>query len=135
MRESRESAGEPWWRRRYASVLRTAIRWRWGVAAAYVAAAAALLFVLLPLMRLEIFPSTDTGQIQLRLRAPTGTRIERTELVTLRALDLIRDEVGPENVEIESDFVGVQPPNYPVNTIFLFTSGPHEAVMLLALKP
>src|SRR5207244_9619806 len=34
-----------------------------------------------------------------------------------------------------TDFVGVQPPNYPVNTIFLFTSGPHEAVMLVALKP
>jgi multidrug efflux pump subunit AcrB len=135
MRENRESTGEPWWRRRYASVLRGVIRWRWGVAAAYVAMAAILMLVLLPRMHLEIFPATDAGQIQLRLRAPTGTRIERTEVMTLRALDLIRDEVGPQNVEIESDFVGVQPPNYPVNTIFLFTSGPHEAVMLVALKP
>jgi multidrug efflux pump subunit AcrB len=50
-------------------------------------------------------------------------------------LDIIRNEVGPENVEIESDFVGVQPASYPVNTIFLFTSGPQEAVMLVALKP
>jgi len=103
--------------------------------AAYAGTAAVLLLILLPLMHLEIFPATDTGQIQMRLRAPTGTRIERTEVMTLRALDFIRDEVGPENVEIETDFVGVQPPNYPVNTIFLFTSGPHEAVMLVALKP
>jgi len=86
-------------------------------------------------MHLEIFPSTDTGQFQLRLRAPTGTRIERTEVLTLKALDIIKREVGPQNVAIETDFVGVQPPNYPVNTIFLFTSGPQEAVMLVALKP
>src|SRR5205814_4173282 len=86
-------------------------------------------------MHLEIFPSTDSGQFQVRLRAPTGTRIERTEVITLKALGIVRDEVGPENVDIETDFVGVQPPNYPVNTIFLFTSGPHEAVMLVALKP
>ena len=55
--------------------------------------------------------------------------------MTLKALDIIKHEVGPGNIAIESDFVGVQPPNYPINTIFLFTSGPHEAVMLVALKP
>src|SRR5215471_16779296 len=135
MREARNTAREPWWRRRYAAFLRIAIRWRWGVALAYAGAAAVLLMVLLPLMHLEIFPSTESGQFQVRLRAPTGTRIERTEVMTLKALDIIRNEVGPENVEIESDFVGVQPPNYPINTIYLFTSGPHEAVMLVALKP
>src|SRR4051812_1337689 len=135
MREAKESAREPWWRRRYAAFLKIAIRWRWGVVAAYAGAAAILMVVLMPLMHLEIFPSTDSGQFQLRLRAPTGTRIERTEVMTLKALDIIRNEVGPENVEIESDFVGVQPPNYPINTIYLFTSGPHEAVMLVALKP
>src|SRR5882724_3521975 len=135
MREAKESSKEPWWRKRYAAFLRIAIRWRWGVAVAYAGAAAVLLIVLMPLMHLEIFPSTDSGQFQLRLRAPTGTRIERTEVMTLKALDIIRNEVGPENVEIESDFVGVQPPSYPVNTIFLWTSGPHEAVMLVALKP
>ena len=94
-----------------------------------------MIALLLPGMHLEIFPSTDTGQFQLRLRAPAGTRIERTEVMTLKALDIIRNEVGPQNVAIETDFVGVQPPNYPVNTIFLFTSGPQESVMLVALKP
>src|SRR6266849_5655720 len=56
------------------------------------------------------------------------------ELNELKALDIIKDEVGPENVEISSAFIGVQPAQYPVNTIYLFTSGPHEAVMLVALK-
>jgi multidrug efflux pump subunit AcrB len=135
MREGKQSGKTPRWREWYASILKGAIRWRWGVAGAYVIAAAGLLPLMIPLMHLEIFPSTDAGQFQLRLRAPTGTRIERTEVITLKALDIIRHEVGPEKVAIESDFVGVQPPSYPINTIFLFTSGPQEAVMLVALKP
>ena len=36
---------------------------------------------------------------------------------------------------ITSDFVGVQPTSYPVNLIHLFTSGPGEAVIQVALKP
>jgi multidrug efflux pump subunit AcrB len=123
------------WQERYLSLLRGALRFRWVVLGGYVAVAAVLLLALVPAMHLEIFPETDAGQIQLRLRAPTGTRIERTELIALKALDIIKKEVGPDNVLIESDFVGVQPPNYPVNTIYLFTSGPQESVMLVGLKP
>ena len=135
MRETSRATSGSRWRDRYGTFLGRAIRWRWGIAGAYAIGAAVILFLLLPQMHLEIFPSTDTGQFQLRLRAPTGTRIERTEVLTLKALDIIKREVGPQNVAIETDFVGVQPPNYPVNTIFLFTSGPQEAVMLVALKP
>ena len=53
----------------------------------------------------------------------------------LRALDVIRREIGPDNVEITSDFVGVVPSSYPVNLIHLFTSGPQEAIIQVALKP
>jgi multidrug efflux pump subunit AcrB len=135
MREAKGSAKPPRWREWYGSILKGTIQWRWGVAGLYAIAAGALLFFVIPLMHTEIFPTTDADQFQLRLRAPTGTRIERTEVMTLKALDIIKQEVGPDNVVIESDFVGVQPPSYPINTIFLFTSGPHEAVMLVALKP
>ncbi len=83
----------------------------------------------------EIFPHADSGQIQVRLRAPTGTRIERTERMALSLLDAIAKEVGPENVSATLGFVGAQPPSYPVNTIYLWTSGPHEAVLLVSLKP
>ena len=135
MHEAAASRRQPRWRDWYASALRHSIRWRWAAVGGYAVVAVAILMLFIPHLHMEIFPETDTGQFQLRLRAPAGTRIERTEILTLKALDIIKQEVGPENVEIESDFVGVQPPNYPVNTIFLFTSGPHEAVMLVALKP
>ncbi|MGH9658499.1 MAG: efflux RND transporter permease subunit, partial [Bryobacteraceae bacterium] len=53
----------------------------------------------------------------------------------LQALEVIRQEAGADHVQITTGFIGVQPPAYPVNTIYLFTSGPHEAVLTVALKP
>ena len=73
--------------------------------------------------------------MRIRLRAPAGTRIEETERIVLRALDVIRREAGADNVEITSDFVGVVPSSYPVDLIHLFTSGPQEAIIQVALKP
>src|SRR5882724_5602926 len=72
--KQQEEKKRPWYER-YASVLRGALRFRWIVVGGYAALAALLIFILLPRMHLEIFPSSDTGQLQLRLRAPTGTRI------------------------------------------------------------
>jgi len=82
----------------------------------------------------EIFPIVDTGQFQLHLRAPAGTNIDRTEQIALQTLDAIKREVGPENVEISLGFVGTQPPNYPINTIYLWSSGPEDAVLQVQLK-
>jgi multidrug efflux pump subunit AcrB len=112
-------------------VLRIRLLW----VAGYAIAAAVLLGVLFPLIGTEIFPEVDSGQFQIRLRAPTGTRIERTELVALKALDIIKEEVGADNVRITTGFIGVQGSAYPVNTIYLWTSGPHEAVLKVALTP
>ena len=134
MRQSRGESEQGALRRAYAATLRRLLRFRWVVAAGYAAGAALLLFLLLPRLSLEIFPAADSGEFQLRLRAPTGTRIERTELMALQALDLIKQEVGPANVRISTDFVGVQPASYPINTIYLFTSGPQEAVLKVALE-
>jgi multidrug efflux pump subunit AcrB len=82
----------------------------------------------------EIFPVVDTGQFQLHLRAPAGTRIERTEKIALQTLDAIKREVGPDNVDISLGFVGTQPPNYPINSIYLWSSGSEEAVLQVQLK-
>src|SRR6202011_1993024 len=64
-----------------------------------------------------------------------GTRIERTEQIALQTLDAIKREVGADNVEISLGFVGTQPPNYPINSIYLWSSGSEEAVMQVQLKP
>src|SRR5581483_7261691 len=70
-----------------------------------------------------------------RLRAPAGTRIEETERIVLRALNIIQQDAGKHNVEISSDFMGIVPSSYPVDLIHLFTSGPQEAIIQLAVRP
>jgi len=77
----------------------------------------------------EIFPSVDTGQLQIRLRMPAGTRIERTEDATKQVLSIIDSLAGKGKVSISSAFVGLQPPTYAINPIYLFTSGPQESVI------
>jgi multidrug efflux pump subunit AcrB len=122
----------------YAWTLRRVIPLRWLLVAAYAAVAAGLVLWWVaghPGLGTEIFPAVDAGQFQLRLRAPTGTRIERTEELTLQALEGIKEAVGPENVAITISYVGVVSPNYPINNVYLWTSGPEEAVLRIALKP
>jgi multidrug efflux pump subunit AcrB len=83
---------------------------------------------------LEIFPAVDEGQFQLRLRAPDGTSIDRTEAIALSTLDLIKKEVGSDQVDVTVGLVGTASYNYPINSIYLWTSGPQEAVLRVALK-
>jgi multidrug efflux pump subunit AcrB len=120
--------------RSYSRYLGVILRFRWPLVLGYLAGAAVLLVILLPHMGTEIFPDLDAAILRMRLRAPAGTRVEETERQVLRALDAIDREIGPENIAITSDFVGVVPSSYPVNLIHLFTSGSHEAVIQIALK-
>ena len=120
--------------KRYQSALQRLWRLRWPVMIAYLVIAAAGILLIGRNLGTDIFPNVDTGLFQLRLRAPTGTRVERTEVIALKALDAIRAEAGADNVAITLGFVGIQPPSYPVNTINLWTSGSHEAVLTVALK-
>jgi len=70
----------------------------------------------------------------LRFRAPVGTRVEATERLSLDVLRSIAKAAGPGNVAITLGYVGAPPPNYPINTIYLWTSGQHEAVLRVAFN-
>jgi multidrug efflux pump subunit AcrB len=119
----------------YESYLRGVLRFRWPLGIVYFVTAFALLYFLLPRMGTELFPDTDASLYRIRLRAPAGTRVEESERMVLHALDAIGREAGPDNVAITSDFVGVVPSSYPVDLIHLFTSGPQDAIIQVALKP
>jgi multidrug efflux pump subunit AcrB len=135
MKEAPSGEERGWLRSFYSRYLRVVLRFRWPLVLVYLAASFALIYVLAPRMGTEIFPDANAPLLRLRLRAPTGTRIEETERMVLKALDIIRRDAGENNVEITSDFVGVVPSSYPVDLIHLFTSGPQEAVIQVALKP
>jgi multidrug efflux pump subunit AcrB len=101
----------------------------------YGVVAALVLLLIGPRLAREIFPSAASSQFRLRFDAPDGTRVPVTEEMTRRVLDVINREAGPGNVDLTLGYVGVQGSSYPINTVFLWTSGPHEAILNIALKP
>jgi multidrug efflux pump subunit AcrB len=121
--------------KRYATGLERTVRLRWLVAGGYLVAVALVLLFIGRQLGTEIFPRVDVGQLQVRLRAPPGTRVESTEAISFEALDIIKNEVGPTNVEITLGFVGVHAPSYPINLIYLWNGGSEEGVVQAQLKP
>jgi multidrug efflux pump subunit AcrB len=120
--------------RAYARTVEGAVRVPWLTVAGYAAATVLAIELVGGRLGTEIFPTVDTGQLQVRLRAPTGTRVDGTEQVALQALDIIKDEVGPENVRITLGFLGVHAPNYPINLIYLWNGGSEEGVLQVQLN-
>jgi multidrug efflux pump subunit AcrB len=118
----------------YRRYLEIVLRFRWPLVVGYLVVSLGVLYIFIPRTGTEIFPDANAALIRLRLRLPTGTRIEETERSVLKALAVINRDAGSGNVEISSDFMGVQPPSYPVNLIHLFTSGPGEAIIQVSLK-
>jgi multidrug efflux pump subunit AcrB len=108
---------------------------RWLAVPAYLAASCLGVWLLGRGLGTDIFPQVESGQFQLRIKAPPGTRIEQTEEIAKKALDLIGKQAGPDNVAISLGYLGVVPSSYPINSVYLWTGGPEEFIMRVALKP
>ncbi|MBL9114458.1 MAG: efflux RND transporter permease subunit [Verrucomicrobiaceae bacterium] len=116
---------------RIGPIFRATVATRYLLVPAYLAGALFSITLFLPRIGTEIFPQVDAGQLQLRLRAPTATRLETTEQITQRVLSIIGEEAP---VAISMGLIGVHAPNYPVNLIHQWNSGPEEAVLQIQLK-
>ncbi|HEX4066991.1 MAG TPA: efflux RND transporter permease subunit [Acidobacteriaceae bacterium] len=79
-----------------------------------------VVFALIPWLGQDFFPSTDSGQFILHVRAPTGTRIEDTARLCDLVEDAIRREIPPQDLNNILDNIGL--PYSGMNTMHL-TSG------------
>ncbi|WP_142684695.1 efflux RND transporter permease subunit [Chitinophaga polysaccharea] len=82
----------------------------------------------------DILPKLNNGQFQLRLKEPTGTRIERTEAMLVKSTQILKEIVGAKNIDITSSFIGTHPSSYSTNPIYLFMATPSEAVLQVNMK-
>jgi multidrug efflux pump subunit AcrB len=83
----------------------------------------------------DLMPKLNhSRQFQLRVICPEGMRIERTEDRVKKIIHVIEDIVGKENVAITSAFVGNTPSSYGTNALYIFNSGPHEAILQVDLS-
>lgn len=107
---------------------------RWLLVPSYLIGSSAIVWFVGNRLGMEIFPKVDAGIFQVRMKAPVGTRIEKTEAIAQEALRFIGREVGPENIAITLGYVGVVAPSYPINCVYLWMGGPDEAVLRVKLK-
>ena len=80
----------------------------------------------------DLLPKTNTGQLQLRIREPDGTRLEVTERVTQGVLNIIDSTVN-DHIAISSAYVGLVPSNFGSSNLYIFNSGTHESVIQVNL--
>jgi multidrug efflux pump subunit AcrB len=89
---------------------------------------------LFPLIGRDFFPSVDSGQLRLHVRARPGTRIEETERVFGRVTDLIRTDIPADEVDTVIDNIGI--PYSGVNLSLSDGSlmSPSDGEILVSLK-
>ncbi|MDP9076853.1 MAG: efflux RND transporter permease subunit, partial [Bacteroidota bacterium] len=99
----------------------------------YVIGAFGLAFLLFNVIGRDVLPKVNSGSFQVRLRGADGTRLERTEESTIKALKVLQNLVGKNNIEITSTVVGTHPSSFSTNPIYMFMAGPQESVMQVSL--
>ncbi len=122
-------------RRRFQAILERAMEFPKLLLGAYAIVAVLIIMLVGPRLAEEIFPSSASTQFRLRIDAPDGTRVAVTEAMTQKVLAAITREAGASNLDLTLGYVGTQPSSYPINSVFLWTSGPQQAIINVGLKP
>jgi CzcA family heavy metal efflux pump len=119
---------------RYRRLLETCIQ-RKGIFAAIFLSVCVVSLALIPLIGEDFFPSVDSGQFRVHLRAPTGTRIEDTAALCARVESTIRDSIAPGEFDSIIDIIGT--PYSSINLSYSTSSpvGPADGDILVSLKP
>ncbi|MEH2223459.1 efflux RND transporter permease subunit [Nostoc sp.] len=120
-------------RQNYRNTLAKALNHR-GVVFAMFGAFWVSALVLLPFVGQDFFPQVDAGQFRLHVRAPAGTRLEKTEQIFTQVENEIRQVIPEEELEIILDNIGL--PVGGVNLAFSDTAtiGPGDGEILVGLK-
>ncbi len=121
-------------RSEYLRLLAWALRHTRVFVAGFLALIIASLLVLWPWLGSDFFPSVDTGQIKLHLRAHTGTRVEETARIAYDVEQAIREVIPADELSTVVQNVGL-----PVSGINLSYSnsapiGSGDADILISLK-
>ena len=86
----------------------------------------------IPFIGRDFFPSVDAGQFRMHVRAPSGTRIEETEVIFEKIENIIRETIPKEEMGTILDNIGLSGGNvaYSDNS----SIGPFEGEINVSLK-
>jgi multidrug efflux pump subunit AcrB len=89
---------------------------------------------LFPQLGRDFFPQVDAGQMRLHVRAPPGTRIEKTQEYFAAVESRIRQVVGTEQIDVMLDNIGLPYSGINIALSDSATVGPMDGEILISLK-
>ena len=90
--------------------------------------------LLFPALGRDFFPEVDAGQMRLHVRAPPGTRLERTQEYFADVEAAIRRIVGNDQIEVVLDNIGLPYSGINIALSDSATVGPMDGEILISLK-
>ncbi|RBP15492.1 multidrug efflux pump subunit AcrB [Roseiarcus fermentans] len=120
-------------RQGYLGLLQLALRRRFVFAGGFVGVAL-LSLGLVPFLGQDFFPSVDAGAIKIHLRAPTGTRIEQTNVLVDQVGQKIRAIIPPDRLASVVDNIGLPVSGINLSYSNTGTVGVFDADILVTLR-
>jgi multidrug efflux pump subunit AcrB len=121
---------------RFREAYRNALAWALSEAKITALAFGALMVVsllLFPLLGRDFFPQVDAGEMRLHVRAPPGTRIETTQEDFAQVEAAIRQLVGPDQISVVLDNIGLPYSGINIALSDSATVGPMDGEILISL--
>ena len=116
---------------------RNALAWTLSESVATIAAFAILIVAsigLFPLLGRDFFPQVDAGQMRLHVRAPAGTRLEKTQQYFAEVEAEIRRQIGNGQINVMLDNIGLPYSGINIALSDSATVGPMDGEILISLK-
>jgi CzcA family heavy metal efflux pump len=132
--QARFEAGFEHFRDRYHRLLAAAMRHRFAFVACFLGFCI-LSFALLSIIGQDFFPSVDSGEFKLHMRAPTGTRIEETAAICDRVEKDIRQAIPSSELTTIIDNIGLPPSHINLSYSTSAPIGPADADIQVELAP
>jgi multidrug efflux pump subunit AcrB len=89
--------------------------------------------LLFPLLGRDFFPQVDAGQMRLHVRAPAGTRIEKTQEYFAEVESQIRQTIGSDQIDVMLDNIGLPYSGINIALSDSATVGPMDGEILISL--
>ena len=121
---------------RFRDTYRNALAWTLSESRLTVAAFVVLIIastLLFPLLGRDFFPQVDAGQMRLHVRAPAGTRIEKTQEYFAEVETEIRRIVGSDQIDVMLDNIGLPYSGINIALSDSATVGPMDGEILISL--
>jgi multidrug efflux pump subunit AcrB len=116
---------------------RNALAWTLAKSGVTIAAFAILIaasICLFPLLGRDFFPQVDAGQMRLHVRAPPGTRLEKTQQYFAEVEAQIRREIGNNQINVMLDNIGLPYSGINIALSDSATVGPMDGEILISLN-